>query len=305
MKNLIFLSFLLFSVFLKGQDVSSYVFEVKELTLSDNQTIAYVDEGSGAETLVFVHGLGSYLRAWEKNIHELSGSYRCIALDLPGYGQSGASSEGYHPKYFATVLAQLIEKLALKNVILVGHSMGGQIAMHLALDYPELIKKMVLVAPAGLEAFSEAEKMWFKQIYTPAFVAAATPEQVQQNYLLNFFKMPKDAETMIKDRIAQMSTEGFAAYCEMIPQCVMGMLEQPVLERLSELKLPVFLLFGKEDRLIPNKFLHPGLTTEAVAAIGMEKIPNARLHMVSEAGHFVQWEKSAEVNQAISDFVKN
>lgn len=305
MKNLIFLSFLFFSVFLKAQDASSYVFEVKELTLPDYQTIAYVDEGSGSETLVFVHGLGSYLRAWEKNIHELSGFYRCIALDLPGYGQSGASPEGYHPKYFAAVLAQMMAKLALKNVILVGHSMGGQIAIQLGLDYPESIKKLVLVAPAGLETFSDAEKMWFKQIYTPAFVAAATPEQVRQNYQLNFFKMPEDAETMINDRIQQMQTEGFAAYCEMIPQCVMGMLEQPVFDRLSELKLPVLILFGKEDSLIPNKFLHPGLTTEAVAAMGIEKIPHAQLHMVSEAGHFVQWEKPTEVNQSISDFVKN
>ena len=91
----------------------------------------------------------------------------------------------------------------------------------------------------------------------------------------------------------------------MIPQCVMAMLEEPVTELLPRLKLPVMIIFGANDGLIPNKFLHNTLTTGAVAQKGKELMPHAQLLNIPEAGHFVQWEKSEAVNQALLDFVKN
>ncbi|MBZ0243550.1 MAG: alpha/beta hydrolase, partial [Bacteroidales bacterium] len=63
-----------------------YPFELHKVQLSNEVNLAYVDEGTGKETIIFIHGLGSYLPAWKKNIEVLRNDYRCIAIDLPGYG---------------------------------------------------------------------------------------------------------------------------------------------------------------------------------------------------------------------------
>ncbi|MDO8897890.1 MAG: alpha/beta fold hydrolase [Bacteroidales bacterium] len=69
-------------------DEIPYPFDVKKVQIDENTEIAYIDEGSGKETIIFIHGLGSYLPAWKKNIEGLSSDFRCIAIDLPGYGKS-------------------------------------------------------------------------------------------------------------------------------------------------------------------------------------------------------------------------
>ncbi len=69
-------------------DELQYPFDVKKITLNDGRVMAYMDEGSSKEVIIFIHGLGSYSPAWMKNIAELKNTYRCIAVDLPGYGKS-------------------------------------------------------------------------------------------------------------------------------------------------------------------------------------------------------------------------
>jgi len=302
MKNLSALFLLFFVVRVGAQEDN---FTIRWVQLRDTMKVAYVDEGSGPQTLLFVHGLGSYHKAWNPNVRALSAQYRCIAVDLPGYGDSDHFSGEYSMDFFAEVLAGFIEALGLESVTLVGHSMGGQIAMHLALSSPGSLQNLVLIAPAGFELFSEQEKNWFAQVYTPAWVASATPDQIRQNFRINFFRMPEDVGLMIDDRIALIGQPGFEAYCAMIPRCVQAMLNAPVLDRLPALALPTLIIFGAEDMLIPNRFLHPGQRTLQIAETGRDAIPGARLVMIPEAGHFVQWEKAATVNQAILDFLKN
>ena len=189
-------------------DDLKYPFPVKTIQLKD-ANIAYVDEGTGDNTIIFIHGLGSYLRAWDKNIPELSKKYRCIAIDLPGYGKS---SKEIHPgsmEFYADVVAQLINKLELKNVTLAGHSMGGQISMVFALKYPTLVKNLVLVDPAGFETFNEGEKQWFRDVMTVNAVKLTPVQAIRSNLILNFYDMPDDAEFMVTDRIALRDAKEF------------------------------------------------------------------------------------------------
>ncbi|MEL7003593.1 MAG: alpha/beta fold hydrolase, partial [Bacteroidota bacterium] len=69
-------------------DDLQYPFDVKKVEVREGVQMAYMDVGSGTETILFIHGLGSYAPAWKKNIEGLSKQYRCIAVDLPGYGKS-------------------------------------------------------------------------------------------------------------------------------------------------------------------------------------------------------------------------
>ncbi|MEM8525692.1 MAG: alpha/beta fold hydrolase [Bacteroidota bacterium] len=280
-----------------------YPYKVKTVLLKDSSAIAYVEEGTGEHTLLFVHGLGSYLKAWQKNIDELQKNYRCIALDLPGYGKSIDAVGNQSMAFFSDVLIDFIQQLELEKVVLVGHSMGGQIAIHTALKNSSLLEKLVLVAPAGLEQFTEKDHIFFKTFITPSIIKATPVVQIEKNFHLNFYDMPEDAQFMIDDRLQMRETKEYDRYCEMIPKCVIGMLEAPVFERLSEITLPTLLFFGKEDALIPNKYLHPELTVEKVAKSGAEEFKNAQLYFIDKAGHFVQWEGSTEVNEGIRLFV--
>ena len=280
----------------------TYPYAVHTLRVQDSIDVAYVDEGAGP-VLVFVHGLGSNLQAWRQNIDSLRSRYRCIALDLPNYGKSSAGQYAFTMPFFADVLAAVLDQLDLHDVTLVGHSMGGQVSMHLALRSPARLRQLVLVAPAGFEQFTEAEAQWFAAVYTPAVVASASEEQIVRNFEMNFHAMPADARFMIDDRLLLRASPAYAGYCQMIPRCVLGMLAAPVWEQLPAIDLPVLVIFGAEDQLIPNRLLHPTLTTEAVARSGADRLNRAELVLVPEGGHFVQWECAAAVNKLIAEFV--
>ncbi len=283
-------------------DDLKYPFPVKTIQLKD-ANIAYVDEGTGDNTIIFIHGLGSYLRAWDKNIPELSKKYRCIAIDLPGYGKS---SKEIHPgsmEFYADVVAQLINKLELKNVTLAGHSMGGQISMVFALKYPTLVKNLVLVDPAGFETFNEGEKQWFRDVMTVNAVKLTPVQAIRSNLILNFYDMPDDAEFMVTDRIALRDAKEFEKYCYAVAKSVHGMVDQPVINLIDRIIQPTLIVFGENDNLIPNPYLHGG-KTEDIAKIGNEKIKGSKLVIIPECGHFAQYEKYNEFNNAVLEFLK-
>ncbi|MEZ4966117.1 MAG: alpha/beta hydrolase [Saprospiraceae bacterium] len=287
----------------KSMQEIAYPADTKKIALPDGVEIAYVDRGQGAYTLLFVHGLGTYLKAWQKNLDSLSGQYRCIALDLPGYGKSGKGDYAFGMSFFASHLQAFCEALDLQNVVLVGHSMGGQVAITLALQDDPRISRLVLIAPAGIETFSEAEKTWLKAVYTPEVIKNTPPEQIRRNFIINFFEWPDDAEFMYEDRMFLRETVEFDAWCRMLPQCVAGMLDEPVFGRLGQIDLPVLILFGENDALIPNPYLHKDQNTQQIAQLAQSGIPGSRLQMIPRCGHFVQWEQAAMTNQAIRAFL--
>ncbi|MEO1411702.1 MAG: alpha/beta fold hydrolase [Bacteroidota bacterium] len=281
-----------------------YPYEVHHLELADSLRLAYVDEGAGAYTLLFIHGLGSNLQAWQKNIDVLKANYRCIALDLPGYGKSSRGAYPFDMPFFARAVRHFIDHLALENVVLVGHSMGGQIAVHTVLNSPERLAKLLLLAPAGFETFSQEERDWFQNFYTSAVVKATPEDQIIKNFHLNFHQFPDDAQFMIDDRLLLRQSSEYDDYCQMIPRCVQGMLQYPIFDQLPELNLPTLILYGAEDALIPNTYLHPQLTTPQVARAGQERIAGSQLRLLPAAGHFVQWEQAAAVNAAIVEYLQ-
>ena len=279
-----------------------YPFPTQKARLSEDLEIAYFDEGKGEKVILFIHGLGSYAPAWKKNIESLRADYRCLAIDLPGYGKSSKGNYEASMTYFATVVKDFLDVLGIDKAVLVGHSMGGQIAITTALAYPALVERLVLVAPAGFETFHKGERQWFREVLTPTAVKLTTVEQIRENIAWNFYEMPADAEFMVTDRIAMRSAKEFDAYCYIIPECVKGMVDQPVFDELPKVQQPTLAIYGRQDNLIPNRFLHGG-DTEDIGQQGVAQMPNARLLMVDKAGHFVQFEQAARVNEAIRGFM--
>lgn len=124
-----------------------------------------IDRGQGETTLVMMHFFGSSHREWLDVIPHLSADYRCIALDMPGFGDAVAM-DGHDVMAMADQVAQTIEALELSRVVLVGHSFSGKVAMVLASRRPQWLASLILVAPspAGPQPVSDEERS-FQQAF--------------------------------------------------------------------------------------------------------------------------------------------
>ena len=290
---------------IKSFDELNYKYPVKKVYLPENEfTIAYTDEGKGDNTIILIHGLGSYLRAWEKNIGELSKNNRVIAIDLPGYGKSSKEPHTGMMTFYAGIVNELVKELKLNKVVIGGHSMGGQIGMTTYLKYPQIVKGLVLAAPAGFERFTKGQKQWFRDVMTVDGVRLTTPEGIQNNLASNFYRVPKDADFMVSERMEMRSADDFIPYCYAVVQSVHGMVDNPVIDYLQDIKVPTLILFGENDNLIPNRYLNPGRTVE-IAKYGASKIHNSKLVMIPKTGHFLMFEKPEVFNKETIDFIKS
>ena len=278
-----------------------YKYDVKYAQLDEDTKIAYVDEGEG-QPIIFIHGLGSYIPAWRKNIGELKNKFRCIAIDLPGYGKSSKIPHSGKMTYYSDIVMKFANKLNLKKFTLAGHSMGGQISMVTALENPTRIQNLILVAPAGFERFHKGQKQWFRDVMTFDLVRLTPVDAINSNLAVNFYNMPKDAEFMISDRIAMRKANDFEHYCYTVIQSVKGMVDQPVIDVLDKIKQRTLIFFGENDNLIPNRYLNPGKTAK-IANYGANKIPNSTLVMAPKTGHFAMFENYNLFNNKVVEFL--
>lgn len=281
-----------------------YPYSVEYQQLEDGQKVAFMDKGEG-EPIILIHGLGSYIPAWKQTIPALSENYRVIAMDLPGFGKSSKEVNGYSIPFFAKTVADLQDSLGIEKATWAGHSMGSQIALRAALSYPDKISRLVLLAPAGFETFTEQEGIMMGNFVTPHSIEAKPDSLIRQTFKATFFDFPKEAQFMIEDRVAIRSAENFDGYARAYAGSVQAMLDGPVFEELQNVKHPSLIIFGKQDMLIPNRQLHGDLTPKKVAESGHEQLPDSKLKMVDQAGHFVHFEQSEMVNKEILNFLNS
>lgn len=247
--------------------------------------------------------MGSNSLAWTKLMAGLRGQVRCIAPDLPNYGGSTAGDFPSTLSWFASVLWEFTDALGLRSFALGGHSMGGQIALIMALQRPFAVEKLILCAPAGFEAFTDAERLMLGNAYQASLLMTLSDEQIRQNFHANFFQFPQDAEFMLRDRLLLKKTPQYDLYCRMIPKCVKGMLDEPVYAFLPSITQPAHIFFGLQDQLIPNRLVHPLQNPAQIARRGARHMANAHLHLLDHCGHFPQWEKAEKVLPVLRKFI--
>lgn len=278
-----------------------YGFPVKKAL--QNPTIAYIDEGSGKETIILVHGLASNAGFWRYVIPELSKHYRVIAVDLPGYGKSSKEPYSFTLSFYAEQIKRLADHLGVKKFVYAGHSMGGQIGLIFALKYPQMLDKLVLAAPAGVEEFERGEGDWLRSVITIKSVKSTTEEGIRRNLTNNFYNWKEKWEWMVEERVRMAKASDFEDFCYTVTRCVNAMLDEPTFNKLNKIKVPTMIVYGKYDGLIPNPYLNPGFTAD-VFKWGASQIPDCRLVEIDECGHMLQIEKPDEFINAVKDFVK-
>lgn len=221
-----------------------------------------------ADPLLLIHGAGGIYLDWPIQLRK-----QAIVFDLKGHGRSPAPARRTIEEYAADVTA-LIEALELKNLIVAGHSMGGAIALSLALDYPERLKALILVGtaakfhvnPALIEGLGKNPQETAELIVKWEW-SKNTPDSIRQQSIKRLLETPAEI------------TQGDYIACNAFD----------VRERLGEIRLPTLVLFGAEDRMIPpedSKFL-------------AEHIPNAELSLIEGGSHMFHLEQGELVTERI------
>jgi 4,5:9,10-diseco-3-hydroxy-5,9,17-trioxoandrosta-1(10),2-diene-4-oate hydrolase len=113
----------------------------------------YWQTGAGTETVVLIHGFSGSVYEWALNMASLGRSRTVIALDLPGYGKTGKPPVDYDYDFYSTFLLRFFEALGIDRATIFGHSMGAMVAMHFGIRFPELTRRLVLIAPAFAKRF--------------------------------------------------------------------------------------------------------------------------------------------------------
>lgn len=276
---------------------------LKYIRIAGGTEIAYVEAGTGPRTLLFVHGMDSNRKAWMKNLSVLRRTFRCIALDLPNHGASSKGRFPFTAPFFSQVLVEFSEAMGLNEPVLVGHSMGGQAVLRALLDNPLHFQKAVLVAPAGLERFSQKDVQQLQEMYTVETIRGLTEQQIEKNVQNYFHHVPADAGFMLSERLALRQAPHFDLHCEMIPKCITGMVQYPVYSELQNLQSELLVIYGADDKLIPHPKLHAGESTSTMAKREVGRIPTAQLKLFPETGHFCQWEQPEAFHKAVTEFL--
>ncbi len=248
--------------------------------------------------VVFVHGFSVPSFYWEKNFDYLvKNGYRALRYDLYGRGYSDRPKTKYDENLFVDQLNELLNKLELtdKKIILIGLSMGGAIAVIFSRKHPDLVQKLILIAPAGLPLPSAFGSLFLKIPLLNRLLFRLFGNDLLINDLSgDYYKFPDDYEKIKGDYQNQMIYKGFRrAILSTINNFPMADLMYEY-ELFGKLKKPTLLIWGDKDLVLPFKN-HKKVE---------ELIPNVKFFPIIDAGHAVQYEKSYEVNEIIVNFLK-
>jgi pyruvate dehydrogenase E2 component (dihydrolipoamide acetyltransferase) len=241
-------------------------------------------EGDGIPVLL-VHGFGADLNTWMFTQPALAAGRRVVALDLPGHGGSAKEVGGGDAEGLTDAVEGAFGALGIEQVHLVGHSMGGAIAALAALRQPERVASLTLIASAGLGPDINTS-------FIDGFVRASRRREASEILSLLVYDPALISRAMVEDVLRYKRLDGVTAALAKIAEAWFGGSRQSLdlTGRLMTLSLPVQLIWGREDRVIPAAH------AEASAA----RLP---VHILDAAGHLPHMEKAGEVNRLIGQFI--
>jgi pimeloyl-ACP methyl ester carboxylesterase len=237
----------------------------------------YTVSRRGTLPVVLIHGAGESRLHWPGSLRRLVNA-TVYTLDLPGHGRSGGQGcdtiEGY-----AAAVADFLQAAGIKRAVIAGHSMGGAIAMCLALDFADLAGGLVLVATGA------------RLRVAPAILEGIRSNFEQSVELITGYAWSERAP-------ARMVARGREGLLDTGPEVLAGDFTAcdrfDVMGRLGEIRVPTLVVAGSDDRLTPPRY--------ALFLAG--HIPDASLVVIEGAGHMVMLERSDEVTKAVREFLE-
>lgn len=248
-----------------------------------------------SKTILFVHGWPLNHNAYEYQLNVLSRlEYRCVAIDLRGYGKSDRPSSGYFYDTMAKDIFNVIETLKLKDVTLVGHSMGGAISIKYVSNYnSHNVSRLCLIAAAAPQ--------WVKD---KNWQYGYTGEEVDSFIEQSYNDRPKFIRSVADLFFYQYTSQPFVDwFCDLClaasgwstTQSLMALRDESLLNDLGNINIPTLILHGLHDKVCPFEF----------GQYMNQAIKNSRLVPLTESGHAAFYEQRDKVNEEIVNFINN
>lgn len=248
--------------------------------------VHYRDEGfkNDSVPLVLIHGTGASLHTWEESVNLLKDSFRIITMDLPAYGLTGPNPERvYSQEFYVQFIHEFLTSIHVDKCIIGGNSLGGAIAWNYAYQYPEKVKKLILIDAAGYPMVSESKPIAFTLAQIPILkhlLNYVTPRFLAEKSVINVYEDPSKVTDKLVDRYYELFLrEGNRqAFVDR-----MNFSEYPgYLEKIRGIQIPALILWGANDKLIPvenalkfqNDLLYNSLVIlEKTGHVPMEEAP--------------------------------
>jgi 3-oxoadipate enol-lactonase len=254
-------------------------------TTVDNVRLHYEHEGQGTD-LILIHGLGMSLRDWDAHTPELTRYYRLLRFDVRGFGESEKPTGPYSPQLFARDLAGLARSCQVTRAHVAGISMGGVIAQRLALDFPDLVRSLILISTSS-EVNAKGQAAWEELAVGVEQRGFSTVASFSERLFAASFAAAH--RKMVEDRIkhtAANTPHAWAAAARAVSAFNWT-------ADLAGVQVPTLILQGLEDGLTP-----PG------GAVKMNRaLPHSRLLFLPDCGHFVPDEKPEIFTNAVLAFL--
>ena len=272
------------------------------VTIND-VTVHYKHAGSGTDTLILLHGFAASTFTWHRVMPSLSRSYRVIAYDRTGFGYTSRPMPGewsgdspYGQRSQMEQLIALMDTLDIGKAVLVGSSAGGITAALTAVNYPERIKALILVAPA---IFGGGPPRWLSLLMRTPQMKRLGPVLLRK-YYTNFFEYSRKRAWHDASQLTPALLEGYRKplraqnWDRALWEYAFAYEALPLEEQLGELQVPVLVITGGDDRIVsPEASRHTA-----------DVIPHAQLLVIPHAGHLPQEETPVAFLQAVHAFLR-
>lgn len=244
-------------------------------------------------TVVLLHGFLSSTFSFRRLIPLLTKEFNVLNIDLPPFGKSGkALNYSYSHQNLANTIIRFLEKLKKSEVILIGHSMGGQIALNVSYQKPQLVKHIVLLCSSGYLKRSKLPLVFtsyipFFYLYVKFWLARSGVKQNLRNVVHDHSMID---EAMITGYLEPfiVNNQIFKALTKMIRDREGDL----ATEELHKIETPCLLIWGVHDKVVP---LHIGKQLH-------KDLKNSKLIVLENTGHLVPEERPEEVYQHIKNF---
>jgi pimeloyl-ACP methyl ester carboxylesterase len=290
------------SMYADGDDASWMDVDWRSLhrTLEiEGRKVEMIDTGGGASKppLLWIHGLSGLWQNWLLNIPAFMDRYRCIAPDLPGFGESEMPREKISISGYARTVSELCGQLGVESPTVIGNSMGGFVGAELAIDEPTRVDKLVLVSAAGLS--TEYVAMQPALVAARLWALASTRTGARSDPVVRRTRLRRAALQLILRYPEKLSAP---LTWELIQgadkpgflDALKANLDYSYRDRLSAIEVPTLIVWGRNDMIVPL-----GDAARYQRLIG----DNARVEIFEDTGHVPMIERPSRFNALLDAFL--
>lgn len=267
------------------------------LSLSDGVQTRVVDTGGGGVPVVLVHGLANSLEIWNRVVPRFARRFRVVAFDLPGFGEADRPDAAYDGEFFGDQLVALLDALSIQRAHLVGSSLGASAIVHCSNRHADRIDHAVLAAPGGFGR-------WLLPLMRLPALPLVGPWIGRPTSLGNRMTLRlalHDRRHLTNDLMRRTnqharidgSDRSFVRTLR-AGVGVFGTRQRAATERLARaFARPVLLVWGRQDRVFAPTY----------ARHAADLLPDARLTLIDQCGHWPHWERPDEFAVAVERFL--